>query len=37
MVKANGKDIVHPLKKFWDKCNEDVPGSSPGRGAKNCI
>ena len=30
-------DIVHPHKKFWDKCKEDVPGSSPGRGAKDFI
>jgi hypothetical protein len=30
-------DIVHALKKFRDQCNEDVPGSIPGRGAKEAI
>ena len=28
-------DIVHPLKKFLDKCNHWVAGSSPARGAYN--
>ena len=27
-------DIVHPFKKFKDKCNRLVAGSSPARGAK---
>ena len=26
-------DIVHPLKKFLDKCNQFVAGSSPAAGA----
>ena len=28
-----GDDIVHPLKKFEDKCNRSVVGSNPTRGA----
>jgi len=27
-------DIVHPLKKFRDKCKDKVAGSSPASGAK---
>ena len=30
---VEGDDIVHPLKKFEDKCNRSVVGSNPTRGA----
>jgi hypothetical protein len=31
---ASDDDIVHPFKKLEDTCKELVPGSNPGRGAR---